>query len=141
MDTSLQQLLDGAPDALLVADAEGIIRYWNSGATRIFGHGAEAALGQSLDLIIPEGLRTRHWEGYRRVMATGETRYANGLLTSPGVRADGGRVSLEFSIVLLRDNAGAVTGCGSILRDVTERWQKEQELRARLRACEEGAAG
>lgn len=136
MDNLLQQLLDNAPDAILISDREGVILFWNSGAERIFGHKAAEALGQSLDLIIPENLRARHWEGYHRVMASGETKYQTGLLSSPGVRKDGGRVSLEFSMVLLHDDHGAMTGCASIMRDVTERWQKEKALKERLAACE-----
>ncbi|MEW6718947.1 MAG: PAS domain S-box protein [Thermodesulfobacteriota bacterium] len=133
---SLLQLVQDSPDAVLVADREGIIRYWNAAAERIFGWTAGEAIGQSLDLIIPEKQRSRHWEGYHRVMATGETKYKTGLLSAPGVRKDGSRVSLEFSMVMLRDEAGAMQGCGSILRDVTERRLQEKELRARLAACE-----
>lgn len=138
MNNFLQQLLSDAPDAILAADRNGIILYWNRGAEQIFGHAADRAVGQSLDLIIPENLRGRHWEGYKRVMASGETKYTTGLLSSPGVTKDGGRVSLEFSIVLLRDVAGAMSGCGTVMRDVTERWLKEKELKARLSACEAG---
>jgi len=136
MDSLLQQLLDDAPDAILVSDREGVIRYWNNGATLIFGHTAQESLGQSLDLIIPENLRGRHWEGYWRVMASGETKYKTGMLSSPGVRKDGSRVSLEFSMVLLRDAAGAMYGCASIMRDVTQRWQQERQLKEKLAACE-----
>lgn len=136
MDRELQQLLEEAPDAILIADREGVIRYWNRGAQRIFGHTAAEALGQSLDLIIPENLRGRHWDGYRRAMASGVTKYRTGLLSSPGITAVGGRVSLEFSMVLLRDAAGAMTGCAAIMRDVSERWQREKELRGQLAACE-----
>lgn len=102
----------------------------------MFGHTAAEAVGQSLDLIIPENLRARHWEGYWRVMATGETKYKTGLLSSPGIRKDGSRLSLEFSMVLLRDETGTMVGVGSIMRDVTERWKKEKELKDRLQACE-----
>ena len=136
MDAVLKQILDAAPDVILAADKAGIIIYWNSGAEQIFGHTADEACGRSLDLIIPETLRDRHWEGYHRVMASGETTYKTGLLTSPGVRKDGSRVSLEFSMVLLHDEAGAMNGCASIMRDVTERWNREKELRERLKACE-----
>jgi PAS domain S-box-containing protein len=136
MDKVLQQLLDDSPDGILVADKEGIIRFWNSGAALIFGHTAQEALGQSLDLIIPENLRSRHWEGYWRVMASGETKYKTGLLSSPGIRKDGSRVSLEFSMVLLRDAAGELYGCASIMRDITLRWQQEKQLKERLAACE-----
>jgi PAS domain S-box-containing protein len=140
MDKLLQQLLDNAPDAILVADKDGVIRFWNSGAELLFGHSAEEAVGQSLDLIIPENLRRRHWEGYERVMASGETKYQTGLLATPGQRKDGSRVSLEFSMVLLRDGAGALQGVASIMRDVTAHWQKEKELKERLTSCEKKLA-
>jgi PAS domain S-box-containing protein len=141
MDRLLKQAVNDAPDAILISDREGIIRFWNSGAERMFGHTATEALGQSLDLIIPENIRSRHWEGYRRVMASGETKYKTGLLSSPGIRKDGSRISLEFSMVLLHDEAGAMQGCASIMRDVTERWKKEKELKERLAACETKPAG
>jgi PAS domain S-box-containing protein len=136
MEQFLSQLLNDAPDAILVADSAGIISYWNRGAETIFGFTAAMAIGESLDLIIPEPLRARHWEGYRRVMATGATKYPSGLLTVPGARDDGTRLSLEFSIVLLRDEAGEIAGCAAIMRDVTARWQQEQELKGRLARCE-----
>ncbi len=132
----LQQTLDLSQDAILVADQQGIIRYWNAGAERILGYTADEAIGQSLDLFIPEKLRGRHWEGYYRVMASGETKYKTGLLSSPGIRKDGTQASLEFSMVLLKDKNGAMQGCASIMRDVTERWLKEKELKQRLAACE-----
>ena len=136
MDRLLQQLLANAPDAILVADRQGLIRYWNGGAQRMFGHTADEAVGQSLDLIIPEKLRPRHWQGYFRVMDSGQTKYTADLLTSPGVRKDVARVSLEFSIVLLRTDDGAIDGCAAIMRDVTTRWQREKALQERLAACE-----
>lgn len=136
MDTLLKQLVSNAPDAIVISDREGIIRFWNSGAEQMFGHTSAEAVGQSLDLIIPENLRSRHWEGYWRVMASGETKYKTGLLSSPGVRKDGSRISLEFSMVLLSDEQGAMQGCASIMRDVTERWKKEKKLKERLASCE-----
>ena len=136
MDRLLLQLLQDSPDAILIADRDGAIRFWNSGAERMFGHTATEALGQSLDLIIPENLRARHWQGYFRVMNTGQTKYLTERLTSPGVRKDGSRLSLEFSMVLLRDEQGGIEGCATIMRDVTARWQKEKELKERLANCE-----
>lgn len=132
----LTQLVDCSQDAILIADREGIIRYWNAGAERILGFTAADAIGQSLDLFIPEKLRGRHWEGYHRVMASGETKYKTGLLSSPGTCKDGSQVSLEFSMVLLKDEQGVMQGCASIMRDVTERWLKEKELKQRLATCE-----
>jgi len=141
MDGLLIQLANNAPDAILISDREGLIRFWNNGAEQMFGHTAAEAVGQSLDLIIPENLRGRHWDGYGRVMESGETKYKTGLLSSPGVRKDGTRVSLEFSMILLRDEAGRMQGCASIMRDVTERWKKEKELKERLAACETKLTG
>ena len=130
-------IINDSCDAILFADRQGVIRMWNSGAELMFGITSEEAVGQSLDLIIPEKLRGRHWDGYHRVMETGETKYKTGLLTAPGIRKDGGRVSLEFSMTIVRDANGAIIGCSSILRDVTARWQKEQEMSERLKNLEE----
>ena len=141
MDRYLEQLLHEATDAILISDRQGIIRHWNRGAEQLFGHSPSEAVGQSLDLIIPENLRARHWDGYHRVMAAGETKYKTGLLSSPGVRKDGSRVSLEFSMVLLRDDAGTMYGCASIIRDVTEQWKKEKALKERLAAYEAQLSG
>jgi PAS domain S-box-containing protein len=140
MDILMEQVLDNAPDAILVADKEGLIRFWNRGAELLFGHTSAEAVGQSLDLIIPENLRARHWEGYARVMATGETKYNTALLAVPGLRKDGSRVSLEFSMVLLRDADGVLQGSASIMRDVTAHWQKEKELKESLLSCEKKLA-
>jgi PAS domain S-box-containing protein len=97
----------------------------------MFGHPAGEAVGQTLDLIIPERYRARHWEGYRTVMATGVTRYGRELLAVPAIRKDGRRISLEFSIALLRDDTGALAGAAAIIRDVTARWEREQASRSR----------
>ena len=122
----------------MFADHEGVIRLWNRGAEQMFGYSAAEAEGKSLDLIIPENLRERHWDGYHRVMATGESRYSTDLLSAPGVRKDGSRLSLEFSMVIVRGEEGSILGTSAIIRDVTARWQKEKALKERLRVLEEG---
>ncbi len=131
-----RDIVEQAQDAIIFADGDGIIRLWNAGAEAIFGYAAEEAIGQTLDIIIPERLRSRHWEGYRKVMATGVTKYGREFLAVPGTRKDGTRLSLEFTIILLRDEAGALLGPAAILRDVTARWQQEKALRERLTALE-----
>jgi PAS domain S-box-containing protein len=131
-----QQIVDHAQDAIIAADREGVIRLWNVGAEAMFGYTAEEAKGKSLDLIIPERLRGRHWDGYRKVMDTGETRYGRELLAVPGIRKDGSRISLEFTIILLRDDDGTPAGTAAIMRDVTARWQQEKALKERLAALE-----
>jgi PAS domain S-box-containing protein len=126
-------ILGSVADALVATDRNGIIRLWNPGAERIFGHRAEDALGQSLDLIIPERLRARHWEGFRHVMATGESHYGEGdLLSVPGLRQDGQRISLEFSIVPLKDEQGQMQGIAAVMRDVSSRFEEMRSLKQKL---------
>lgn len=136
-----QQIVDHSQDAIISADREGIIRLWNAGAEAMFGYGAAEAVGQTLDLIIPERLRGRHWQGYHQVMTTGVTRYGRELLAVPGIRKDGTRISLEFTIVLLRDEGGNPLGTAAIIRDVTTRWQEEKALKERLAALEAAGKG
>jgi PAS domain S-box-containing protein len=119
-----------AADAIVYADAEGLIRFWNRGAEAIFGFFEAEALGRSLDLIIPERLRERHWAGYRETMRTGKSRYAAGeLLAVPALRKDGGRISIEFTILPFRDASGAMAGIAAIMRDVTRTFEELKALR------------
>jgi PAS domain S-box-containing protein len=121
-----------AADAIIFADSEGVIRFWNRGAERIFGFSAAEALAHSLDIIIPERLRERHWKGYRAVMESGRSRYGTGeLLAVPGLRKDGARLSLEFTILPFRGADGKIVGIAAILRDVTTRFEEMQRLRRR----------
>jgi PAS domain S-box-containing protein len=132
-----ERIVSASGDAVVFADQDGVIRLWNDGAERIFGHSREEALGRTLDLIIPEKLRGRHWEGYRRVMDTGVTRYGDDVLAVPAIHKDGARRSIEFTVALVRDDAQTLIGIAAVMRDVTERFEKERQLRARLQALEE----
>jgi PAS domain S-box-containing protein len=136
-----RHLVEESRDAIVFADRDGLIRLWNRGAAETFGYTADEALGQPLDLIIPENLRARHGEGYRRVMAAGETKYGKELLAVPGLRKDGGRISLEFTIALIRDEGGELVGTAAIMREVTARYQRERELKKRLAELEAQAPG
>ena len=129
-------IVEKAPDAVMFADHEGVIQLWNEGAEWIFGVAKEAALGRSLDLIIPERLRARHWQGYHQTMATGETRYGRQLLRVPALKGDGEQFSSEFSIVLVQDETGRPLGVAAILRDVSAQWQREKELKERIAVLE-----
>jgi PAS domain S-box-containing protein len=129
-----RQIVDHAQDAIIFADREGIIRLWNTGAETLFGYPAAEALGHSLDLIIPERLRARHWEGYRRVIATGVTHDDRRLLAVPALRKDGSQISLEFTVAIVHEPPGEVHGIAAVLRDVTERWQRDKAMQARLDA-------
>ena len=128
-----EAILATASDAIIATDRDGLINFWNPGAARIFGFPAEEAIGRSLDLIIPENLRARHWEGYRQVMVSGESRYGAGqLLSVPGITKDGRRISVEFTIIMLRDEQGRPAGTAAILRDVTARFEETRKLRREL---------
>jgi PAS domain S-box-containing protein len=126
-------VLASAADAVIAANRSGVICYWNPGAERIFGFCSAEAVGKSLDIIIPERLRERHWHGYAQVMQTGKSRYGAGdLLAVPGLRKDGARISLEFTVVPLRAKDGRLQGIGAVMRDVTKRFQELQELRKKV---------
>lgn len=126
-------ILDTSADAILATDREGTIHFWNPGAVRIFGFAEEEAVGASLDLIIPERLRKRHWDGWQHVIESGETRYGAGdLLAVPAVTKDGRQISVEFTIILLQTADRQITGMAAILRDVTARFEETRRLRRQL---------
>ena len=132
-DQVAKAVLAARSDAVVAADRDGIIRFWNPGAERMFGHVSAEAIGQSLDLIIPERLRKRHWDGFRHTMATGVSRYGEGdLLAVPAIRKDGATISVEFTIVPLKTDTGAMTGMVAIMRDVTARFAELRELKRKL---------
>ena len=126
-------ILDSPSDAIVFADREGVIRFWNPGAERLFGFAGREAIGQSLDIIIPEPQRARHWAGFHKVMETGESRYGQGdVLAVPGLRKDGTRISIEFTIVPLHGGDGRMEGMAAILRDVSKRFEETRALRRKL---------
>jgi PAS domain S-box-containing protein len=132
-DALARAVLGTGSDAIVAADQDGTITFWNPGAHRIFGYEREAAIGQSLDIIIPERLRARHWDGYRRVMSGGESRYSHGdVLAVPAIRKDGMRISIEFTITPLRDDSGGLLGLVAIMRDVTARFEETRALKKQL---------
>jgi PAS domain S-box-containing protein len=131
-----QQIVMEAHDAIIVADREGVIRLWNKGAEMVFGFSPAEALGHSLYLIIPENLRERHDQGYSQVMESGRSKYATELLAVPALTKDGSRISVEFSMTLIRDHQGRISGAAAIIRDVSARWEKERALKRRLAELE-----
>jgi PAS domain S-box-containing protein len=135
------RIVEATGDAVLFGDREGKIRFWNAGAEATFGWTAAEAVGQSMDLIIPERLRGRHWEGWDKTMATGVTKYGRELLAVPAARKDGAPLSIEFTIQLVRDDQGAIVGAGAVIRDVTARWNRDKELRRRLGELESRLGG
>lgn len=125
-------LLRDLPDAVIYSDRDGVIRFWNAGATRIFGFAPDEALGQSLDIIIPERLRRRHWDGYRHMMETGRSRHRpDELLSVPALTRSGDTISIQFTVAPVSEDGGAIAGIVAVLRDVTATFQELMRLRSR----------
>jgi PAS domain S-box-containing protein len=132
------RIVEGSPDAVVVCDPVGRVRYWNRGAERLFGFASVEVIGAALDLIIPERLRERHWAGWSRVMTSGETRYGEGqLLAVPALHKDGRHISIEFSIQLLKGASGQVAWVVALIRDVTERYNRDKAVRGELAALKD----
>src|SRR5262245_4491587 len=126
-------ILNTLADAILATDRQGLITFWNPGAERIFGFTSEEAVGRSLDLIVPERLRERHWDGWQHVMTTGKTQYGAGdLLAVPATTKDGHKISVEFTITLVLDANQQIAGVAAILRDVTTRFEEMRRLKRQL---------
>ncbi len=135
----LNQLFTAVGDAILAVDRKGIIVLWNPAAARIFGFSTEEALGQSLDIIIPNRLRARHNEGFFKTVASGQTKYGASVLRVPALHKDGRNLSIAFTVALLHapGKEGKVQAVVAVVRDETEKWQEERQLRLRLKDCEE----
>ena len=131
-----EKLVQQAGDAIIAANTDGSIVLWNKAAERTFGYAEDEALGKSLDLIIPERFRQRHWDGYREVMRTGETRYGTRVLRVPAAHKDGRALSIAFTVTLIRSQNDTVQAIVAIVRDETERWQEERALRQKIAELE-----
>jgi len=133
LDLIGEAVLSTHSDAIIEAGRDGIIGFWNPGAERIFGFTSNEAVGHSLDLIIPERLRQRHWDSYDRTLRTGESRYGAGdVLAVPALRKDGTTISVEFTVVPLKNEKNEMTGIIAIIRDVTKRFEEMRALKRKL---------
>ena len=140
METSIdfEQLLKAIGDGVVVADAGGNIIFWNAAAERIFGFTEQEALGKSLDLIVPERQRQRHWHGYNKTMDSGQTRYGNDLLRVPALHKEGRPLSIAFTVAMLYTPDHKVSAIVAIVRDETARWTDERDMRKRIAELEAG---
>jgi PAS domain S-box-containing protein len=112
------QMIAKTGEAVIIASNDGTILEWNQSATRIFGWSREQALGENLDMMIPDNQKDDHWAGYDRVLESGETKFGGGdFLTVSALKADGTRVGIEFSITPLQDQ-GKVVAIAAIVRPV-----------------------
>ena len=133
---NFEELLRAIGDGVVVADADGNIIFWNAAAERIFGFTEQEAMGKSLDLIIPERQRQRHWDGYNKTMETGQTRYGNDLLRVPALHKEGRPLSIAFTVAMLYTPDQKVSAIVAIVRDETERWKEEREMKRRITELE-----
>lgn len=134
--TDLKQLVEAVGDAIVASDAGGAIVLWNPAAERMFGFTENEALGQSLDIIIPQRQQPRHWDGYHQTMATGKTRYGNDVLRVPAVHKDGHNLSIAFTVALLHTPDNQVSAIVAVIRDETSRFAEERNLKKRLTELE-----
>lgn len=139
-------LVSQAPDAVIFAGTDGNIQVWNEAAAAMFGHTAEEAIGQNLDLIIPEQFREAHWKGFDRALAAGDTKYRGQSLPTRATRAGGEAFYVELSFAIVRDANGAVIGALAHARDINDRFEtdranrrKMREIEAELKTLREGA--
>ncbi|SFB76159.1 PAS domain-containing protein [Collimonas sp. OK412] len=135
-ELDLRQLVEAVGDAIVISDAKGAITLWNPAAERMFGFTQGEALGQSLDLIIPERQRQRHWDGYQKTMDTGITRYGNDVLRVPAVHKDGHALSIAFTVALLHTADNKVAAIVAVIRDESSRFAEDRALRKRLAELE-----
>jgi len=133
---NFEQLANVMGDGVVIYDAKGDIVFWNAAAERIFGYSSSEALGKSLDIITPERFRERHWDGYKKSMDTGTTRYGTTLLTVPALHKEGKPLSIAFTVAMLTDAAGKVTGIAAVVRDDTDRFQNDRALKKRIAELE-----
>ncbi len=138
MNTSIDPatLLEALADAVMVCDAQGAIVLWNPACERLFGHTEAEVLGRSMDMIIPERLRGRHWEGYHKTMATGITKYGTDVLRVPAVDKEGRSMSIAFTVAMLHGDDGKVSAIASVIRDETARFNDERALKKRVAELE-----
>ena len=134
---SYREIVEKSQDAIVLTNADGVIQIWNLGANKMFGYSPEEAVGQTLDIIIPDRFRDSHWDGFNNTMATGHSKYEEDMLSVPAIKKDGSRISIEFTIVMSKDDQGIPTGISAIIRDVSERRQQDKQMKDRVAELEE----
>jgi PAS domain S-box-containing protein len=140
-NVDLNVLVSAVGDAVVVSDASGAITLWNKAAERLFGYTEAEALGQSLDLMIPERMRQRHWDGYQKTMETGITRYGTEVLQVPAIDKAGRSFSIAFTVALLYTPDNKVSGIAAVIRDDTRRFEKDRAQRKRISELESVVRG
>lgn len=127
-----ESILKSIHEALIYADLKGIIQYWNHGSEKVFGFTAAEAVGQSLDIIIPEKLRKAHWDGYEKAIVRGDTISGRGSRITRALHKSGQTLYVDMSFAMVRDQSNELIGSLAVARDATERYQEERKLRQQV---------
>ena len=135
-----EAILGQASDATIFGDMDGTIRLWSGAAEAIFGYSSAEAVGQRLELIIPERFRSSHWIGYERAMAAKDTKYKSQLLLTRSQHKDGTAIYVEMALAILHDEEGNALGALATLRDVTQRRADERAAQERVEELEQRLA-
>lgn len=133
-DAIAGDILTSMQEAVVYADLGGIIRAWNRGAEAVFGFSADDAIGQSVDIIVPEKMRAAHWAGYNKAIAHGDTYSGRGARMTRALQKNGEALYVEMSFAMVRDAAGVMTGSIAVARDATARYLAERA--AKVQAAE-----
>ncbi len=144
LESAAASILRCMPEALIFSDNEGLIRAWNAGAEQVFGFSAAEALGQSLDIIIPERMRRAHWDGFHAAVARGGTKPGRTSMITRSLHKSGEQIYVDMSFAMVKDEAGQLIGSLAVAREATARYTEEKNLRrqlAELSAARPAAAG
>ena len=127
MSSLAEAILEQIADAVIFADDTGMIMRWNQAAAALFGYSAAEALGQKLDLIIPEHLRAAHWRGFEAAMTHGVMKLQGRPTLTRATHQTGRRLYVEMTFALVQGQAGgAARGAVAVARDVTERMEQQR---------------
>jgi PAS domain S-box-containing protein len=131
-----RELVEQVADAMIFADRDGLIRVWNAAAEAVFGYSAQEVTGRSLDVVIPERLRSAHWSAYDAAIATGRMKHGRESMTTRSAHKDGSVLYVDLSFALVKDGSGEVLGSVAMARDITKRFLAEKESRQRIAELE-----
>jgi PAS domain S-box-containing protein len=130
-------LVEQAPDAVIFAGTDGVIQSWNASASAMFGFTEAEAIGQDLNIIIPEQFRDAHWKGFDRALEAGDTKYRGQSLPTRAQKANGEAFYVELSFAIVHGRDGEVIGALAHARDINDRFEKDRASRRRMREMEE----
>ena len=132
LETTAVHILRSMPEALIFCDLEGIIHVWNAAAEKVFGFAAAEAIGQSLDLIIPERMRKAHWDGFNQAIARGGVKPGRSSAITRSLHKSGEFIYVDMSFEMVRDASGRMLGSMAVAREATARFTEEKALRKQL---------